>query len=96
MTELETTLLAALERMDKMHDMMMQKINHGASFYDAECLHEMNSAPIQAHNAICAARGILSKDEVAWITNKNAGPLVYDMTPNVGGKGLAGGERSPL
>ena len=52
MTALEKTLLEALERMNKMHGMMMKKVNHGASFYDAECLHEMNAAPIQAAKAI--------------------------------------------
>ena len=58
MTDLEELLLSALIRMDKMHEMMMAKVNHGASFYDAECLHEMNSAPIQAAKAIHQAHFI--------------------------------------
>lgn len=45
-------LRSALVRMMAMHEMMMKKINHGASFYDADCLREMNEAPIQAHNAL--------------------------------------------
>ena len=42
----------ALARMVRMHGLMMAKVNHGASFYDAECLHEMNAAPIQAARAL--------------------------------------------
>ena len=45
-------LRSALTRMDRMHAMMMAKANHGASFYDAECIHEMNAAPIQAARAL--------------------------------------------
>ena len=45
-------LRAALTRMDRMHGLMMAKVNHGASFYDAECLQEMNEAPIQAARAL--------------------------------------------
>ena len=45
-------LRAALMRMDRMHGMMMAKVNHGASFYDAECLQEMNAAPLQAARAL--------------------------------------------
>lgn len=41
-------LIVALERMVKMHDLMMKKVNHKASFYDAECITEMNEAPQQA------------------------------------------------
>jgi len=50
-------LLKALERMNKMHNMMMEKINHGASFYDADTLREMNKAPIEARAEISKARG---------------------------------------
>lgn len=45
-------LTAALTRMLAMHELMMKKVNHGASFYDAECLKEMNEAPIQAQKAL--------------------------------------------
>jgi hypothetical protein len=48
-------LLAALKRMDAMHDLMMKQVNHGASFYQSDCLHEMNAAPIQAARAIAKA-----------------------------------------
>ena len=48
-------LLEALNRMIAMHDMMMKKVNHGASFYDAETIMEMNEAPIQANNAVFIA-----------------------------------------
>lgn len=44
---LETTE-NALRRMLKMHALMMAKTNHAASFYDAECLHEMAEAPYEA------------------------------------------------
>lgn len=44
----EAELIAALQRMQRMHSLMMAKTNHGASFYDAKCLQEMNEAPIQA------------------------------------------------
>ncbi|MEX3174094.1 hypothetical protein AB4M04_18660 [Serratia quinivorans] len=37
----------ALRRMLGMHELMMAKINHAASFYDAECLHEMAEAPYE-------------------------------------------------
>ena len=38
----------ALRRMLKMHELMMAKANHAASFYDAECLQEMAEAPLEA------------------------------------------------
>lgn len=50
-------LVAALERMLAMHDTMMTKVNHGASFFDADCLREMNEAPSQAAQAIASAKG---------------------------------------
>jgi hypothetical protein len=45
-------LLAALKRMLSMHELMMKKVNHGASFYDGETLFEMNEAPVEAKNII--------------------------------------------
>ena len=48
---LETTE-NALRRMLKMHALMMAKTNHAASFYDAECLHEMAEAPIEAASVL--------------------------------------------
>lgn len=48
-------LCAALERMLKMHELVMDKTNTGASFYDAECIREMNMAPIQARQALMFA-----------------------------------------
>jgi len=59
MDYLHKQLFDALERMDKMHEMMMAQVNHGASFYDAECLHEMNGAPIQAAKAMAGYRQAL-------------------------------------
>jgi hypothetical protein len=50
-------VMAALERMVAMHDSMMKKVNHGASFYDVDCLREMNEAPIQAQVAIANVKG---------------------------------------
>ncbi|EAW0869581.1 hypothetical protein GLY72_24245 [Salmonella enterica] len=40
----------------KMHELVMNKTNAGASFYDAECIREMNLAPIQARQALTFAR----------------------------------------
>lgn len=51
-TELESDLIYALDRMVKMHNLMMRKTNHGASYYDARCIAEMNGAPMQAVNAL--------------------------------------------
>jgi hypothetical protein len=45
-------LSAALARMYAMWEMMMAKVNHGKSFYDADTLREMNEAPIQAYKAL--------------------------------------------
>ena len=59
MTKLELQLMAALIRMDTMHEMMMKEANHGASAYSAKTLQEMNEAPIQAAKAIQAAGTIL-------------------------------------
>lgn len=59
MTDLERQLTNALARMVAMHSLMMKKVNHGASFYDGECLREMNEAPIQAQEALRAA-GVIS------------------------------------
>jgi len=52
MSESEKILIAALERMIDMHNLMMEKVNHGANWYDAQCLREMNEAPIQACRAL--------------------------------------------
>ncbi|EEI1617878.1 hypothetical protein GRL14_004761 [Salmonella enterica] len=60
-----TVLCLALERMLKMHELVMNKTNAGASFYDAECIREMNLAPIQARQALTFARSILAILEVA-------------------------------
>lgn len=49
-------LAIALQRMTAMHALMMKKVNHGASFYDAECLSEMNDARRQAARAIAQYR----------------------------------------
>ncbi len=54
-----TVLCLALERMLKMHELVMNKTNVGASFYDAECIREMNLAPIQARQALTFARSKL-------------------------------------
>lgn len=51
-TELEKKLFKALERMDKMHAMMMEQVNHRASAYDSVCIHEMNAAPLEAAQAM--------------------------------------------
>lgn len=56
MSEMEQVLFEALERMQRMHQMMMRKVNHGASYYDADTLREMNEAPIQAERALNAYR----------------------------------------
>lgn len=53
----ECEVLVALERMLSMHNMMMAKVNHAASFYSADCLREMNEAPSQAAKAIANAKG---------------------------------------
>lgn len=55
--EQHAALVAALERMLAMHDTMMTKVNHGASFFDADCLREMNEAPSQAAQAIASTKG---------------------------------------
>lgn len=45
-------LVAALQRMIAMHETMMKKTNVGASFYDADCIREMNEAPLQANRLL--------------------------------------------
>ncbi len=45
-------LLEALKRMVAMHEMMMEKVNHGASFYDGKTIQEINEAPVQARQII--------------------------------------------
>ncbi|MPS48506.1 MAG: hypothetical protein E2592_05865 [Methylobacillus sp.] len=49
-------LLNALEGMVYMHKLMMKKTNHGASFYDAECIRSMNVAPMIASQVIARVR----------------------------------------
>lgn len=49
-------LAEALQAMLTMHDAMMSKTNHGASFYDAGTIKAMNDAPVQAKTALCNAR----------------------------------------
>lgn len=45
-------LQIALARMLTMHEMVMSKTNIRASFYDADCVREMNEAPIQARRVL--------------------------------------------
>lgn len=45
-------LTASLTRMLEMHDLIMEKVNFGASFFDTECLMEMNAAPVQARSLL--------------------------------------------
>ncbi|EDW0701128.1 hypothetical protein KV01_005664 [Salmonella enterica subsp. enterica] len=45
-------LQIALARMLTMHEIVMNKTNIGASFYDADCIREMNEAPIQARRVL--------------------------------------------
>ncbi|EAT4153025.1 hypothetical protein EUY23_02815 [Salmonella enterica] len=45
-------LQIALARMLTMHEMVMNKTNIKASFYDADCIREMNEAPIQARRVL--------------------------------------------
>ena len=45
-------LQATLLRMLNMHHLMMSKIDHGKSWYDADCLREMNQAPSQARKVL--------------------------------------------
>ena len=56
--ELIAELLAALQRMDAMHERMMKQANHAKSFYDAETVFEMTAAP-------CAAARVIQKAMVA-------------------------------
>lgn len=50
-------LQIALARMLTMHEMVMSKTNVGASFYDADCIREMNEAPIQARRVLLDIKG---------------------------------------
>ena len=45
-------LVKALKRMLKMHNLMMTKIDHATTAWDAECITEMNEAPGQARAAL--------------------------------------------
>lgn len=57
MTEEEVLLLDALERHVKMFDMVLDKVDIGKSFLDAETIREWNEASIQATKAIRKVRG---------------------------------------
>lgn len=48
-------LVEALKRMKRMWEMMMEKVDHGASFYDADTIREMNEAPLDANKALAKA-----------------------------------------
>jgi hypothetical protein len=50
-------LVAALKRMLEMHELVGEKINFGASFFDAETLNEMIEAPLQSRIAIANIEG---------------------------------------
>ena len=50
-----------LERMVKMHDLMMQDVNHGASCYQATTIAEMNEAPVCARQALDRAKKQLDR-----------------------------------
>lgn len=52
LTDVNKQLLDALKRMEYMHKLMMNKVNHASSFYDAETIKEMNEAPNQAREII--------------------------------------------
>lgn len=54
--DLHDDLVEALQRMYRMHDMMLEKTNVGSSFYDAKTLQEMNEAPIQTRQAMLKAK----------------------------------------
>ncbi|EAO8388449.1 hypothetical protein ES892_15965 [Salmonella enterica] len=45
-------LQIAMARMLTMHEMVMNKTNIKASFYDADCIREMNEAPVQARRVL--------------------------------------------
>jgi hypothetical protein len=45
-------LKIALIWMLDMHDKMMSKVNHGASFYDGDTIKAMNEAPIYANQIL--------------------------------------------
>jgi len=62
LTETEKTLIAALKRMHALQNLMMKKVNHGTSFYDAETIREMNEAPVQAARAITDAETLLGDE----------------------------------
>ena len=44
--------MGALRGMTLMHNLMMKQVNHGASFYQSDCLQAMNEAPIKATEAL--------------------------------------------
>lgn len=87
MTENEVGLRAALERMLKMHNAMMQKVNHGASFYDAELIREMAEAPIHAARLLLVTEDdSAAKSEFPTfrevVANEDREQPLYDADPN--------------
>lgn len=50
----ERNLIVALNNMLEMHDMMMSKVNHSASFYDAATIAAMNEQPAKAREVLKA------------------------------------------
>ena len=44
--------LDALQRMRRLYGLMMEKADHGSSFWDAETIREMNEAPIEAERVL--------------------------------------------
>lgn len=58
--EAAPSLLAALERMLRLHRMVAKDMNWGASALQAETIQEMNEAPSQAIGAIKKAGGKVS------------------------------------
>lgn len=61
--EVSDMLEKAMHRMMRMHDLMMAQVNHGASFYQAECLAEMNGAPIYADTVLSEVAAIRAKQQ---------------------------------
>jgi hypothetical protein len=53
----------ALKRMLDMHSLMMKKVNHSASYYDADTIREMNEAPSLARKALAYATTPVREDE---------------------------------
>lgn len=45
-------LRGALQKMVNMHALMVAKTNFGASFYNAECIQQMNEVPVIAQQLL--------------------------------------------